>query len=295
MFQGGCPIIRLLLFVFMLFLPSIPMSAIDYYSTESIVMFADWLFDQGDWERAAGEYLKASILLQGKAGREDVAFKLGRSYLKAGDFAHAESSLSAFISDYPLSKNASSAAFDLAFVFFKEQKYDESIRTLSTFKPANDEVFLRSKLLEATERCLLDDWESARKIIEEPLEPDSSKLQETKSELGKLSIAARSKNEKSPVAAGILALIPGLGKLYAGRGEDALFSFITIGTFAGLSAWSFYKDGLPSPGGWIYASIGTIFYAGSIYGSIEAALQFNQAQDESIRSRLTSVGVSLAQ
>ena len=84
---------------------------------------------------------------------------------------------------------------------------------------------------------------------------------------------------KNGFAAGLLStLIPGLGKMYTGDVYDGLFSFCVIGLLGGMAAWSFYEEGKQSVKGWIYSSIGGIFYLGNIYGSVVSA----QKQDADI-------------
>jgi TM2 domain-containing membrane protein YozV len=70
------------------------------------------------------------------------------------------------------------------------------------------------------------------------------------------------------LAAGFLsAIIPGLGKIYAQRTVDGLYSLLTIG-LAGWQAYDgFHKDGLSSFKGWAFGVLGSILYIGNIYGS----------------------------
>ena len=86
---------------------------------------------------------------------------------------------------------------------------------------------------------------------------------------------------KSPVvAAGLSAVVPGLGKVYTKDYGDALMSFL----FVGLNAWQAYrgfkKDGLQSTRGWIFAGIGASFYLGNVWGSAKAAKRFNRRFDK---------------
>jgi hypothetical protein len=107
-------------------------------------------------------------------------------------------------------------------------------------------------------------------------------------ELAKLLKEASTRDIRSPELAGILStVIPGAGKLYAGRTADGIFSLITVGSFAGLAAWYFNEEGLPSVRGWIYASIGLIFHAGNIWGSATAARQWNERRSQIVRDRAT--------
>ena len=74
--------------------------------------------------------------------------------------------------------------------------------------------------------------------------------------------------QKSPALAGIMsAVVPGAGKWYAGRKDEAIASFLTVGVFAGLTAECWVKKG---PKDWrtiVFGTLGSLFYIGNIYGS----------------------------
>ncbi|MBN8702915.1 MAG: hypothetical protein J0M08_07610 [Bacteroidetes bacterium] len=73
---------------------------------------------------------------------------------------------------------------------------------------------------------------------------------------------------KSPFVAGLLsAVIPGSGKMYAGYSGKALSSFMPNLIFATATAESIYRDGLNTPQTYIFGSLFTTFYLGSIVGS----------------------------
>ena len=78
---------------------------------------------------------------------------------------------------------------------------------------------------------------------------------------------------KSPwLAAGLSAVVPGLGRVYIGRWQDGLVSFLLVGVAAALATQGFYEDGTSSVRGWILASTAGLFYAGNVYGSAVGAL-----------------------
>jgi tetratricopeptide (TPR) repeat protein len=81
--------------------------------------------------------------------------------------------------------------------------------------------------------------------------------------------------------AGLLALFPGLGHVYAGRCGDALFSFSVIGSFGGIAYYYYYHD---APGR--AAFVGTItglFYAGSVYGALVSVKLYNRKEPERLQ------------
>ncbi|MDX9941206.1 MAG: hypothetical protein RBS53_03205 [Bacteroidales bacterium] len=75
----------------------------------------------------------------------------------------------------------------------------------------------------------------------------------------------------SPFLAGALStLVPGLGKIYAGKTAEGIASFLYIGAMA-LTSYDFYRRLGPQNGFFILSAATTgIFYAGNIWGSAVA-------------------------
>jgi tetratricopeptide (TPR) repeat protein len=92
---------------------------------------------------------------------------------------------------------------------------------------------------------------------------------------------------KSPwLAASLSMVVPGSGKFYTGEWKDALISLVTIG-LTGFQAYrGFSRQGSGSTYGWIYASLGTGFYLGNIYGSFASAKRSNRRKLEKIKSKV---------
>lgn len=82
--------------------------------------------------------------------------------------------------------------------------------------------------------------------------------------------------EASPVMAGLLSsVIPGLGRVYAGKTAEGIVSFLYMTAF-GLTTWDFYRGaGVKSPFFILSATVSAVFYAGNIIGSAAAARRTN--------------------
>jgi hypothetical protein len=87
---------------------------------------------------------------------------------------------------------------------------------------------------------------------------------------------ARPLPHKSPTLAGTLSIVPGMGQLYLGRGQDALVALVIAGGSIWAS-WEAYDNDLPALGT-LLALVGAGFYAGNIYGAVSGAYKFNQLQ-----------------
>lgn len=86
---------------------------------------------------------------------------------------------------------------------------------------------------------------------------------------------------KSPFAAGLLsAAVPGLGKIYAGRLDEGIASFLAVGTCAAITAESWVKNGFKDWRTILFGAIGSILYIGNIYGSCVSVGLYNNAANE---------------
>lgn len=79
---------------------------------------------------------------------------------------------------------------------------------------------------------------------------------------------------KSSLLAGTMStLVPGLGKLYIDRPEDAFIAF-ALTVASGYIAYTSFEAG-HKVRGWIFGGLGGLFYLGNIYGTITGTEQYN--------------------
>src|SRR4030042_3188548 len=78
---------------------------------------------------------------------------------------------------------------------------------------------------------------------------------------------------KKPWLGGLLSIMPGAGHIYANRAGDGFFSFLTIATF-GLVSYYYYQTDEDLKFG-IAICATAIFYAGNVYGGINAVRNYN--------------------
>lgn len=91
----------------------------------------------------------------------------------------------------------------------------------------------------------------------------------------------------SPILAGIFSsLIPGTGKIYAGKMGEGLGT-ILFSSLLGLQVWEAYRvGGTESPYLYIFGSLFTLYYAGNIYGSVITTQRIIDDKKNSIRERV---------
>jgi TM2 domain-containing membrane protein YozV len=79
----------------------------------------------------------------------------------------------------------------------------------------------------------------------------------------------KSKKDKSMFLAGSLsALVPGLGKIYAGKTGEGISSFLLVSFLAAITVENYIKAGPKNFKTIGFGSLFTIFYIGNIYGSV---------------------------
>lgn len=92
-----------------------------------------------------------------------------------------------------------------------------------------------------------------------------------------ITLPAHPRPQRSPVVAGLLSLIPGLGQVYAGRWGDGAYAFSILGTGGVATYYYGHKDESLK---FSLALVATsVFYAANIYSAIIAAKNYNLAQD----------------
>jgi len=92
---------------------------------------------------------------------------------------------------------------------------------------------------------------------------------------------------KSPLLAGVFsAVIPGLGKIYAGKTGEGISAFLTTGVLGAMTAKSYLKKGIKSPRTLIFGTLFGIYYTGNIWGSVFAVQIAENEYNESINKNI---------
>lgn len=91
---------------------------------------------------------------------------------------------------------------------------------------------------------------------------------------------------RSPALGGIMSvIIPGSGKIYAGRLFDGLQAFTVVAAPAYNAYYHFSKNGPASVQAWIWTAVASWFYLSDIYGSVKAVHEYNEMQELKIIER----------
>jgi len=94
--------------------------------------------------------------------------------------------------------------------------------------------------------------------------------------------AANIRYKKPLVAAGLSAIVPGLGKVYTRNANDGIYALLFVATNAWQAYRGFSKKGLQSGYGWVFGTLTVGFYAGNIAGAYRSAKRYNKQKNEDI-------------
>ena len=252
---------------------------IDYYQPENIRKFADYLYAQGDYLRAAGEYQRYLFSQPTALGdsQNDVLSRVADSYRLGGQPDRAVQFLEMLIQTQP---DSNLGRYELGATYFLTGQYDESIRFLKESQDLfqGEEYRWKSQMLIGMNKLMQKRWENA---IQHFNQFDLRGLPEI---VGQRVLIYKGYAEdgrelpsKNPLLAGFLSIVlPGSGRLYVGRPNDALITVFLLGVLGWGTYDGFSENGISSRKGWTLGTIGGIFYLGNIYGSVVAAQTYNR-------------------
>ncbi|MDQ3192438.1 MAG: hypothetical protein M3Q58_12665 [Bacteroidota bacterium] len=263
-------LIKIISIFFFLFIFCFPVKSQDLFNLENSILFADFLKRTKQYESAAREYERI-IFLDPK--NDSIKLSLIRVYFLSGE--------------YTLALKKASQIYPLDF----EQPRQFAIE-YSRLLLLNDSSVLLNNLIRNNQNILPEDvkrmklyshmgnanWQEAEKIISESPEDYAEHSVVIKQALNQ-------KNKSPFIATGLSVVIPGAGKIYTRDWKDGLFSFLVVGSMAFQSYRGFAKYGTEGSSGWIYGSIGAVFYGGNLYGTHKAAKRYNSKLKESVKAK----------
>jgi len=272
----------------MLMAPSPASPNSSYYSENNVLRFADYLYEEGDYERAAGEYQRYLILSY--VLKDSIFFKIGTCYQLAGEHHRSIYFFKKVVSLFPHTDLLTSAYHKTAYSYFALGEYDSTEQLLRNAVKMNPSQVDRERLACMLGYVLLFQakWRLVSTLVEslsvnhhnDDFDPCLAKLKASYQEGISLS-------RRSPLLSSIFsAIVPGAGKMYCGRYIDGLTSFVLIGTAAWQASSGFQDQGSRSQRGWIYATLGGILWVGNIYGSSVAAKIYNREQTDGFLTKI---------
>ncbi len=253
---------------------------IEYYAPENVRKFADFLYEQGDYLRAAGEYQRYLFSLSEELEEsEQIRYKIALCYRFAGENEQAIRNFEMLLRSRPQSQFASRAYYQIGATYFLMDQFEQSTQFLREALPHITDAQQHAEVeqLIGLSYLMQKQWSEAGEVFKTLQGSDVIAIREKASVYHSYAEAGTQLPNRSPFLAGVLStIVPGAGRLYTGRIGDALTSLLTVG-IAGWQAYDgFQRDGLSSVKGWTLGTLGGIFYVGNIYGSVISARVYNQ-------------------
>ena len=245
---------------------------IDYYQPENIRKFADYLYTQGDYLRAAGEYQRYLFSQPTSLGNDILrriadSYRLGDQPDRAVQFLETQS-------------DSNWVRYELGATYFLMKQYDESIHFLKESQDLfqGGEYRWKSQILIGMNNLMQKRWERAIQHFDRlDLSGMPEVVNQRVSMYKKYAEEGRDLPSKSPLLAGFLStVLPGVGRVYVGRPNDAMLTVFLLGVLGWTTYDGFSENGVSSRKGWTFGTLGGIFYLGNIYGSVVAAQTHNR-------------------
>ncbi len=264
---------------------------IEYYASENVRKFADFLYEEGDYLRAAGEYQRYLFYSSGsKAGLENeptgegtdgdqIRYKIAVCYRFAGQAEQAIQGFETLLKTHPEGQFVSRAYYQIGATYFLTDQFEQSVQFLRGALPriTDTRQHAEAEQLIGLSYLMQKQWSEAGKVFEALQKSDMLMITEKAKVYHKYAEAGARLPTRSPFLAGMLStIVPGAGRFYTGRIGDALNSLFVVGITGWQAYDGFRRDGISSVKGWTIGTLSGIFYVGNIYGSVISARVYNR-------------------
>lgn len=255
---------------------------------DSIKMHEDLRFAR--YLTGSGQYADVIQLLDRlDLSRNDLPYRDSLNYLKGWSFYSIKSLDSASLYFLRTSLNSPigiKSRFFSAYNSIYLRNYDAADHILFDLTPPDSQL-TELKHLEFAGMALLNRDYPAYESIKKNFTYKWYSLLETEEKLNQYQILLSARKIKSPWKAGIMSMIiPGTGKMYAGKIGEGVSALLSNAILLGITCENYRKQGPQSFKTIFFGSLFTIFYIGNIYGSMISVQvsnsEFNTIYDNKI-------------
>ena len=250
---------------------------IDYYVPENVRKFADFLYEQGDYLRAAGEYER--YLFYQPQESEQIRYRIALCYRFAGNIEQAVQNFQTLLRMHPEGEFVSRAYYQIGATYFLQDQFAQSAQFLHQTLPhiTDTRQHAEAEQLIGLSYLMQKQWSEAGEIFKTLQGSEVASVGQKAVVYHNFTKAGARLPTRSPFLAGVFStIIPGAGRLYTGRLSDALNALMVV-SITGWQAYDgFRRDGISSVKGWTLGTISGIFYVGNIYGSVISARVYNR-------------------
>jgi tetratricopeptide (TPR) repeat protein len=246
---------------------------------DRLLSFAHYLREKGEHYRAEGEYSSFLILFPNHSRAPEAWFFLGRTRQSQNDSPGAiEAFLHAVKARDP--RWSGEAALGIGETLMDSGRPQEAAQSLEQLAgdPAWEGIRSRALWLAARAWLAARNWEKARAALGR-IGREDPRAEEAALMARRIELEAPSLPRRDPwFAAGLSALLPGAGHLYAGKPLEAVTSLVLNAAFLAGSIWSAKEGCLVSSG--ILSFLELSWYLGGIESAAEGARRYNREHEE---------------
>ena len=250
---------------------------IDYYTPENVRKFADFLYEQGDYRRAAGEYQR--YLFYQPQESEQIRYKIALCYRFAGQTEQAIQNFQMLLRTHPGGRFTSQAYYQIGATYFLQDQFAQSAQFLREALPRVKDTrqHAEAEQLIGLSYLMQKQWSEAGEVFKTLQGSEVTSVSQKAAVYHSYAKKGAELPTRSPFLAGTFStIVPGAGRLYTGRFGDALTSLFIVGLTGWQTYDGFQRDGLSSVKGWTLGTLCGIFYVGNIYGSVLSARVHNR-------------------
>ena len=241
---------------------------------ETPLRFAESLFAERDYYRAITEY-KRYLFLNPQSPRAGwVQFRIGESYLNGGKLDAARFAFEDLLKTQKDPRLRRWVFLAMARAFYKRGMLKQSAGVLDQLIPElkDPDLLGHAYYLTGCARLKIGEAKKAKSAFESV--GAGHKMGEQAGWLSGQVMRLDDLPEKSPVLAGMLSLIPGLGHVYLGEYAVAFTAFCWNGLF-GFATFDAFRRGHYGVGA-LLAALELLWYSGTIYGAVSGAHRYNR-------------------
>lgn len=253
-------------------------------SAKSVYAFARQIYEEGHYPAAAAEFRRFLHFFPHHERAADAAFFAAMCDFHLQRYPEAIRAFRKVIERNPDSEPAVEARFMLSRSYSRLGEHQNALQVLQWIARNVEDPRLRDRAAHCIGWLKLEagDVAGARAAFES-MTPRGRVRHGADRVLAELADSGKIK-QKSPLAAGLLAVVPGGGYLYTGRYREAATAFFLITALAAAS-WESFDQDLHALGG-IAGLAGLGFYGGSISGAVAGAHKYNRRAYDDLLERL---------
>ncbi len=253
-----------ILILFFCILPNLLYS--QEFSFDEELKLANHLINSNNNKEAIYHLEKILTKFDSNPGNSDTLnFLLGYAYYQQKEFAKSNNYLLK-VSEKSASYNK--ARFTSIYNYLYTQQYSEADKTLDLFKPKSS-LLSEYQAMQSAGLSLLKKKYDVYPELSKKFTYNHFSIQKEQNELDSYYKYLLDFKPKSMALAGLFStVVPGTGKMYAGKVGEGMSAFLIVSILGAITAENYFKNGINDFKTITFGSLLSVFYLGNIYGSI---------------------------